>query len=231
MIMKEKYPHIKEAVKSQLTAIRAAGLPVQGPLARMVLRAHIMHQQPSLLEPLSGFKLSMTWVRKFLRDELGWAERVATRQAKKVPANAKELCTRAHNRLTFAMAMNNVPPELVVNADQSGVTMMPTGKRTYEKKGAKNVPMLSHEEKRQVCRLLPDVQILSSYSKINLSLLSCLHRAWTATFCHSSRFGVVAVQPVSLLGQPNIIKKPTRRDSSTGMATHVIGARCRQRKM
>ncbi|KZV73209.1 hypothetical protein PENSPDRAFT_574945 [Peniophora sp. CONT] len=115
----------------------------------MVLRAHITHQKPELLDPVNGLKLSMSWVRKFVSDELGWAERVGTRAAKKVPANAKELCTRTHNRLTFAMMMHNVPAELVVNADQGGVTLMPTGKRTYEKKGAKNVPLISHEEKRQ----------------------------------------------------------------------------------
>ncbi|KAF8598614.1 hypothetical protein BDV93DRAFT_450846, partial [Ceratobasidium sp. AG-I] len=40
-------------------------------------------------------------------------------------------------------------PELVINADQTGVSYLGTGKKTWEVKGANQVPAIAKDEKRQ----------------------------------------------------------------------------------
>ena len=45
----------------------------------------------------------------------------------------------------------NIPPELVVNADQTGIMLVPVGKRTYARLGAKAIRLLGIDDKRQIC--------------------------------------------------------------------------------
>lgn len=52
------------------------------------------------------------------------------------------------------MQAYDIPPELMVNADQTGITIVPVGKHTYRKKGVKEVILLGMDEKRQIT-LLP----------------------------------------------------------------------------
>ena len=41
-------------------------------------------------------------------------------------------------------------PDFFLNGDQTGFALVPTGKRTWSEKGAKQVEGLGHDEKRQV---------------------------------------------------------------------------------
>lgn len=43
----------------------------------------------------------------------------------------------------------NIPPELVINADQTGICMVPAGNKTWHKTGAKQVAMFGKDEKQQ----------------------------------------------------------------------------------
>ncbi|EIW57159.1 uncharacterized protein TRAVEDRAFT_125658 [Trametes versicolor FP-101664 SS1] len=115
-----------------------------------VLRAHILHKAPELLAPGSSFKLSESWVRRFVQDVLGWSSRKSTRTARKVPSNAADLCELTFLRMVFAIMLHKIKPSMIVNADQAGVLLMPSGKQTYEVKGSKDVTVHAHDEKRQM---------------------------------------------------------------------------------
>ncbi|KAI0358757.1 hypothetical protein OH77DRAFT_1397063 [Trametes cingulata] len=114
------------------------------------MRAHILHHAPHLLAPGSSFKLSSSWVHRFLQDVLDWSSRKSTRAARKVPPNGEDLCELTFLRLVFAIKFHNIKPSMIVNADQAGVLLMPSGKQTYEVKGSKDVTIHAHEEKRQM---------------------------------------------------------------------------------
>lgn len=43
-----------------------------------------------------------------------------------------------------------IPPELVINDDQAGINLVPVGKRTWAKLGAKTVRLLGVDDKRQL---------------------------------------------------------------------------------
>lgn len=53
------------------------------------------------------------------------------------------------NRLTWNIALHNIPAELVINADQTGVAYLGTGDKTWELKGSKQVPVIGKGDKRQ----------------------------------------------------------------------------------
>lgn len=120
---------------------------IQRPLASAIIKSHIKHKAPHLL---THFKVSDTWVHNYLSQQLGWMMQKSTRAARKVPANHNELCRAMHAHLTMVMSMYRIHPDFVVNADQTGISLFPTGKYTYEVKGSKDVSVAGHEEKRQV---------------------------------------------------------------------------------
>ncbi|CDO78168.1 hypothetical protein BN946_scf184676.g2 [Trametes cinnabarina] len=70
-----KYPLIVSDAVAQLTALRVAGIVVQGPLVMAILKAHILHKAPEVLAPSSMFKLSSSWVHRFVQDVMNWSSR------------------------------------------------------------------------------------------------------------------------------------------------------------
>ena len=50
--------------------------------------------------------------------------------------------------------MNEAPPELIVNWDQTALHLVPTGQWTMHRTGDKIVPFSSSDEKRQVTAVL-----------------------------------------------------------------------------
>ena len=46
--------------------------------------------------------------------------------------------------------LNNIPESLIINWDQTGLSIVPTGDWTMEKEGAKIVPIAHSDDKRQL---------------------------------------------------------------------------------
>ena len=122
------FPETKQDIINHLLALRQAGTAVQRPLAGAVIRAHLTHVLPDLIE--SGFKISNTWIRQFLVDELSWVCRKSTRATRKCPPNAEALCQKTHARLTYAIRNTSTHPSIIVNPDQAGMLVLPLGKDT-----------------------------------------------------------------------------------------------------
>ncbi|KAL1936970.1 hypothetical protein VTO73DRAFT_2825 [Trametes versicolor] len=141
------YPEVVKAINTQLESIRLVGGCVQRPLVSAVIRSHINHSAPHIFD--KGFKLSDSWVHNYISGVLNWSMRKSTNAARKVPANANDLCRAMHARIALVCRLYNIKPDLIVNADQTGISLFPTGKYTYELKGSKDVSIVGHEEKRQ----------------------------------------------------------------------------------
>ena len=56
--------------------------------------------------------------------------------------------------LTAEVVMNEIPKELIVNWDQTGVSIIPTGDWTMEKEGASIVSIANADDKRQLTAVL-----------------------------------------------------------------------------
>lgn len=147
-IIQAPFPRLEKDIIAQLTAIRQAGIPVSIQIARAVILAHVRRVDDPKLQRM---KFCITWVRMFLRSILGWADRASTRPAKKVPKDVHRLGLHLHARLSYAIRMYGISDaDLVVNMDHTGVSLIPLGNRTWEKKGSKQVETINHGEKKQV---------------------------------------------------------------------------------
>lgn len=58
-------------------------------------------------------------------------------------------CEDAFLRAVYHIKLHDIPASLVINADQTGVSLLPMGSKTYAPRGSKQVAMLGKEEKRQ----------------------------------------------------------------------------------
>ncbi|PCH36158.1 hypothetical protein WOLCODRAFT_81516, partial [Wolfiporia cocos MD-104 SS10] len=72
-----------------------------------------------------------------------------TRASCKIPPNAEELCMRTFLRICAVQEMESIHADFVVNVDQGGINILPSGNSSYEVKGSKNVRTLMHDEKWQ----------------------------------------------------------------------------------
>lgn len=77
--------------------------------------------------------------------------RKTTRAARKVPSDWEVLCGRTVALVAWSIKVDSIAhADLIVNADQTGQSLVPMGNTTWEVRGAKQVPATNHEEKRQV---------------------------------------------------------------------------------
>ncbi|KAI0083118.1 hypothetical protein BDY19DRAFT_864208, partial [Irpex rosettiformis] len=85
----------------------------------------ITHYAPEkfALEDKNGrhFKCSEAFVRRFLRRNMGWSLRRATRAGQKVPVDADQILFRACLRAAAAICDLDILPVFVVNTDQTQV--------------------------------------------------------------------------------------------------------------
>ena len=87
--------------------------------------------------------------------------------------------------MAVSIKMNRVRPQLIVNSDQTGLLLGGGQKKTYEEKGAKEVPINGHGDKRQITVVLgvsfePDILPLQLVyeGKTEKVLPHCTLRDW-----------------------------------------------------
>ena len=94
------------------------------------------------------FQCRESFVKKFLKDEMKWSFRRATRPGKKIPENVTEILTNAVLRLVWTISEHNVPKPLSVNSDQTGVQYSAGGLATWAPIGSKQVEVVGKDERR-----------------------------------------------------------------------------------
>jgi disulfide oxidoreductase YuzD len=67
---------------------------------------------------LSGsFKVSLEWLRKFMKAKLGWSFRTTIIDIRKQPPNWEDQRTKMAHRVTYLVKTYNVLASLVINTD------------------------------------------------------------------------------------------------------------------
>jgi hypothetical protein len=95
--------------------------------------------------------LSEEWVRKWVREELGWTFRVATTAAQKMQKDWQHQLDMMAHRATFEVLTHAVSEELMVNMDQTAMYLVPSGgSRTYDKRDKKEIAVTGKEDKCQI---------------------------------------------------------------------------------
>ncbi|GAQ88167.1 hypothetical protein KFL_004060010 [Klebsormidium nitens] len=148
------HPEVFRKLLAILTGMRDAGQPVDSSIIQSVIRGTIEALAPELLQRrLKGgqlFEVSRSFSRKFANRWLGWTWRRATTAASKLPDDWEQQGDDMAFRIAAICYKDNIPPELVVNSDQTGVHLRPSSDLTYEQKNVKEVKILGKEDKRQI---------------------------------------------------------------------------------
>lgn len=146
--MQDKYPGLADKIVDLLRIMRSAKTIITRSVAQSVALGFIRTDAPDLISD-PRFKCSVSFVHRLLHNKAGWSWRSTTQAAQKLPDNWESLCVDLAHRLTWNIALHDVPPELVINADQTGVCYLGTGNKTWDVTGSKQVAAVGKEEKRQ----------------------------------------------------------------------------------
>jgi hypothetical protein len=114
------------------------------------------------------FSMSKTFGKAFVRKHLGWTWRRVTIATTKLSENWEKQGDEAAYRVAALCKLHNIPPELVVNSDQTAIYVWPAVEQTYETKGVKAVRSLGKDEKRQITGMVISA---SSGSMLPLQLI------------------------------------------------------------
>ncbi|KAJ6523241.1 hypothetical protein DFH09DRAFT_1330119 [Mycena vulgaris] len=148
----DSYPELCKKIKHQLEALREMGTPLSLVTIRATRVAFIRQDQPHLFDRVmadgSEFRCSDSFVRKFLRNTMGWSHRASTRAAQKIHPNHEEILHAAFLREAIMIRDHAIPPQLRVNSDQTQIVYQQGTNSTWNKKGEKQVATTGQEEKR-----------------------------------------------------------------------------------
>ena len=89
-----------------------------------------------------------------LLDRMGYSKRKATKGIKHRPADVDEISGKFGRRIGRRVRKFDIPDELIINWDQTGVDVVPASNWTMHPKGEKQVPIKGSDDKRQYTILL-----------------------------------------------------------------------------
>jgi hypothetical protein len=94
------------------------------------------------------FNAPDSFVRKWMHEVLDWSHRKATQAAQKLPQNWEEVCEKSTFRKAYTIKEEDIwEAVLWVNSDQTQGVFVPGDKMTWAEKGAKQVSLISADEK------------------------------------------------------------------------------------
>ena len=117
----DEHEEVKRTIIARLTRMREAdgNATITRDIARTVMMKVIKKYKPEIVDKL---KVSIEFVGKFLRDEMGWSLRRGTTPASKLPEHWIDLGVAMAKRMAALISMHgNVHKSLIVNLDQTGV--------------------------------------------------------------------------------------------------------------
>lgn len=128
--------------------IREAGIGVNSANAMPLIYTIFCLNSPSF--KAGKIVIDRRWVRGFLAQHCSMSYRRVTNAAKKVPDNAPQLIAEFVERCAVLMNVFGIHEELVINFDQSGISLVPSTAFSYDKRNAKRVAVAHFEDKRQI---------------------------------------------------------------------------------
>ena len=145
------HPELEEDIITLLKSHRDAEQPLYASSAQGIIRGLIRMRNPNLLDynNKTGFRVGLHWTRDFLRTNLNWSLRKATGAARKLPSDWELKGLQMAQRAAYLVRAHSITPEMMVNTDQTGIHLAPTGgSRTWAEKGTKHVLVHGMEDKQ-----------------------------------------------------------------------------------
>ena len=111
-----------KSIQNYLKAIREAGGLINTSIAVTGSKGIIESSNPGLLIENGGsVSLTNSWAASLL-NRMGYARSKATTSARTLPENFGTIKNEFLNRITTNAVQHNIPDELILNFDQTGIT-------------------------------------------------------------------------------------------------------------
>ena len=144
----DKHPDIEAYVIDAITNIRAAGGTINSVVIASFFRGIVQAKAP---EQHRAYKLSRSWCRWWFAQKFPWTYKKGTTSGQKLPVDWEEQVAAMAQRVSSASAQYKIEhPCFIINWDQTAVLLMQASKYSYAPMKEKQVPIVGHDEKRQI---------------------------------------------------------------------------------
>ena len=141
---------LDEQVKAYILALRDKGGVINSAIVQASAIGIVMKSDMRLLKCNGGhIDITKHWAQSFL-DRLGFVKRRASSKAKVTVEKFEEMKAQFLFDVKTIVEMADVPPELVINWDHTGLNYVPVSNWTMAAEGSKRVEIAGVDDKRQI---------------------------------------------------------------------------------
>ena len=140
---------LDEKLLKFLRAVRSKGGVINIHVVRATAKALIENNLP-MSQQLLKFDMPRSWVQSVYR-RLGYAKRMGTTTRPPVPRGLYDKCRKDFlGAINKTIKEHNIPPQLVLNADQTPSSYVSVGRSTMAQSGSSSVPVKGLTDKRNI---------------------------------------------------------------------------------
>ena len=140
---------LDQQLQAYVCALRSAGAVVNTAIVRAAARGIVSSTNRSQLYEFGGLTLSKEWGKSVLR-RMGFVKRKANTKVKLSVEDFEKKKDIFLADIKAIVTMEEIPPKLVLNWDQTGVNIVPASSWTIDRRGSKRVEIGGLDDKRQI---------------------------------------------------------------------------------
>lgn len=141
---------LDKQVRDYIAYLRSTGAVVNTSVVIATAKGILMHKDANLL---SRIDLTKGWA-KYLLSRMGYVKRRATSKAKVSVENFDVLKQEYIDEIKQVIKMDEIPADLIINFDRTGLNLVPVSQWTMDIGGAKRVEVVAKEDKWQLTAVL-----------------------------------------------------------------------------
>ena len=142
---------IDKRVQAYLKKVRDTGGVINSRIIMSAARGLVLYYNPSLLKEKGGHvEFSQNWALSLLERMQYIKRKGSTAKSKQTVSNFMDLKRSFLNEVATTVTMEDIPMELVLNWDQTGIKIVPSSNWTMERQGSKRVELIGTDDKRQI---------------------------------------------------------------------------------
>ena len=141
---------LDQQVRDYIQYLRSTGTSINITVVIASAEGILMHENADML---SRVDLNKGWAQ-YLLHRMGYVKRKATTKAKVTVENFAAVKEDYLLEIKQVITMDEIPADLIINFDQTGLNIVPSSDWTMEAKGAKRVEAVGKDDKRQLTAVL-----------------------------------------------------------------------------
>ena len=146
LLGKELDANVQEYVK----CLRENGAVINSAIVMAGATGIVKSYDSNLLKENGGhIECNKSWAKSFLK-HMGYVKRKATTKAKVNVTEFESIKSQFVFDIQAIVELEEIPPELIINWDHTGIHYVPVGNWTQAKKGSTRVEVAGSEDKRQI---------------------------------------------------------------------------------